>query len=261
MSNKMKLDLNGKVGIVTGSASGIGREIALRLSLDGARVVLADVNTEGINEVSDLINEYGESVAVKTDVTSEKDVKNMLDICIEKYYKIDFIFSNAGIVGPYSFDDTTVEDWDSVFAVNVRGMFLCAKYVLPYMKERKQGRVVFTASTNAEKPGGYVIAYRASKAAVAMMAKSLALYAAPYNITVNSISPGVVLTPIEKKIIKEVIDKKGISFDEYVESRAKRIPMGRFTDVKDIADVAEFLLSDNASFITGQQIFVNGGEW
>ena len=258
----MKLNLSGQVGIITGAASGIGKEIALRLAKDGASIILADINYDGLTEVLEHIKKEGENhIAVKTDVSIDKDVKNLISEGIKKFGKIDFLFSNAGIVGPYDFDDTSAGDWDKVFDINVKGMFLCSKYVIPYMKDRKYGRIIYTASTNADKPGGYVIAYRASKAAVVMLARSLALYAAPYNITINAVCPGVVLTQIEQNMIKEMIKDKNIKFEEYIENRAKRIPMGRFTKEKDIADIAEFLVSDNASFITGQSIFVNGGEW
>lgn len=254
-------DLSGQVGIVTGSASGIGREMALTLAKRGATLVLADINYKGIKEVESSISEYGRALAIETDVSSDQDVKSMVEKCLLEFGRVDFLCSNAGIVGPYNFEDTTAEAWDRVFEINTKGMFLCAKYVLPSMIEQKYGRIVFTGSTNAEKPGGYVIAYRASKAAVVMLARSLALYAAPHNITVNAVCPGVVLTPIERQMIKGVIKERGITFEEYVENRAKRVPMGRFTTEADIANAVEFLVSEKASFITGQAIFVNGGEW
>jgi NAD(P)-dependent dehydrogenase (short-subunit alcohol dehydrogenase family) len=262
MKGRLTLDLGGRVGIVTGAGSGMGREVALRLSADGARIVLADIEHERVCETRDEIAaRSGEAVAVKADVGREKDVRDVIDACMDGYGQIDFLVSNAGIVGPYDFEKTSVEEWDRVFAVNTRGGFLCAKHALHHMKMRKTGRVLFTASTNGAKPGGYVIAYRASKAALIMLARSLALHAAAFGVTVNAICPGVTATPMQRQLMETVLESEGISFDAYVAERKKRVPMGRFTEMRDIADAVEFLVSDGAGFITGQAIFVNGGEW
>ena len=261
MNRKVSLNLKGDVGIITGAASGIGKEMALKLGRDGANIVLADIDYDGMCNVKENIEPYSNVLAIKTDVTKVKDIKYLVEKTINKFNKIDFLISNAGIVGPYDFENTSADDWDKVFDINVKGMFLCAKYVLPIMKKQEEGKIIFTGSTNANKPGGYVVAYRSSKAAVVMLAKSLALYAAPYNINVNAICPGVVLTEIQKNMIKEVIENKEITFEDYIEERAERVPMGRFTETKDVAELAEFLVSDSAQFITGQQIYVNGGEW
>lgn len=262
MSNRMKLDLKGKSGIVTGGGEGMGREISMRLSSDGASVTVVDIELDLAEDVQNAIRRSGgNAVAVKADVSNEADVRRMVNTSIEHYSRIDFLISNAGVVGPYNFEDTTSDDWDSVFGVNTKGGFLCSKYVLPYMQKQKSGRIILNSSTNGGKPGGYVIAYRASKAALIMLARSLALYAAPFGITVNAVCPGVTMTKMQKRLTESQLGQKGISFEEYVEERAKRVPMGRFTDVRDIADIVEFLVSDNAEFITGQAIYVNGGEW
>jgi NAD(P)-dependent dehydrogenase (short-subunit alcohol dehydrogenase family) len=262
MDNRIRLDLHGKAGIVTGGGAGIGREIVTRLSSDGASIIIADSDIEAARNLQEEIREKGNNaLAVKTDVCMDSDVREMVETCNNTFSRIDFIVSNAGIVGPYNFEETTAQDWDSVFAVNTRGGFLCAKYVLPHMKKQKSGRIIFNASTNGGKPGGYVIAYRASKAALIMLARSLALHAAEYGITVNAVCPGVTMTPMQRKLTESLLAQKEVTFEEYVTQREKRIPMARFTDVGDIADIAEFLVSDNAGFITGQAIYVNGGEW
>jgi 3-oxoacyl-[acyl-carrier protein] reductase len=262
MKNRMTVDLSDRSGIITGAGGGMGKDIALRLADDGASLILADVNAESVIEVQKMIlSRGGKACAVKADVSAENDVKEMVDVCVNNYTKIDFLVSNAGIVGPYEFEDTTPDDWDKVFAVNARGGFLCAKYVLPHMKSRKSGRIIFNASTNGGKPGSYVIAYRASKAALIMLARSLALHTALYGITVNAVCPGVTMTPMQRSLTEDLLKKKGISFEEYVQQRRKRVPMGRFTEVHDVTDTVEFLISENAAFITGQAIYVNGGEW
>ena len=262
MASRITLDLKGKTGIITGAGAGMGREIALRLAADGARVVVADIHHESVCQTRDEINEAGgQAVAVRADVSNEDDVKRMTDTCVESYETISFLVSNAGIAGPYDFEETSADEWDRVFAVNTKGGFLCAQYTLPHMKQRKSGRIIFNASTNGAKPGEYVIAYRASKAALIMLARSLALYAAPFGITVNAICPGVTMTPLHKSLTENLLKAQGISYEEHVAERRKKVPMGRFTEVQDIADMMEFLVSDSAGFITGQAIFVNGGEW
>jgi NAD(P)-dependent dehydrogenase (short-subunit alcohol dehydrogenase family) len=261
-SYRCSLDLGGRAGIVTGAASGMGREIALRLARDGACLVAADTAYEPLCELREEILQYGgEARAVRTDVSRENDVKHMTQVCMETYGAIDFMVSNAGVVGPYTFEETSVGAWDRVFAVNTRGGYLCARHVLPHMERNGSGRVIFNASTNGAKAGKYVIAYRSSKAALIMLARSLALHAAPFGITVNAICPGVTATPMQRNLVEELEKAGGMSYGDYTEERKKRIPMGRFTEVSDIADITEFLLSDNAKFITGQAIFVNGGEW
>ena len=262
MANRLTLNLEGKAGIITGAGGGMGREIAGRLACDGAGVLLVDLNYESLCESCDEIKEKGgRAVAVQADVGVEDDVKRMTDTCLGSYSKIDFLVSNAGIVGPYGFEDTSADEWDRVFAVNTKGGFLCAKHALPHMRQNKSGRIVFNASTNGAKPGEHVIAYRASKAALIMLARSLALHVAPFGITVNAICPGVAMTSLHKSLTESLLKTEGISYEEFVAERKKRVPMGRFTDVQDVADLTEFLLSDNAGFITGQAIFVNGGEW
>ena len=262
MAQRMKPDLKGKAGIITGAGAGMGREIALRLASDGAKVILADINYESVCKTRDEISEMGgQATAVQADVCIEDDVERVTDACMDACSKIDFLVSNAGVVGPHDFEETSADEWDRVFAVNAKGGFLCAKHSLSHMKRKKSGRIIFTASTNGAKPGAYVIAYRASKAALIMLARSLALHAAPFGITVNAVCPGVTMTPLHRSLAEGLIKSEGLSYEEYVEERKNRIPLGRFTGVGDIADIMEFLLSDNAGFITGQSIFVNGGEW
>jgi len=262
MKNKFTLDLKKQAGIITGAAAGMGKAIAERLAEDGASLVLADINEDALGKIHNDFSASSDNIIFqKADVTKEDDVSKMIESCIDSYSKIDFIVSNAGIVGPYDFEETSGSDWDNVFAVNTKAGFLCAKYALPYMKKQKKGRIIFNSSTNGGKPGGYVIAYRSSKAALIMLARSLALNAAPYGITVNTVCPGVTMTPMQRKLTESLISGKGQTFEEYVAQREKRVPMGRFTDVHDIADMVEFLISDNAQFVTGQALYVNGGEW
>jgi NAD(P)-dependent dehydrogenase (short-subunit alcohol dehydrogenase family) len=287
MEHRMQVDLSGEVGIITGAGSGIGREIAFRLFRDGASLLLADVDRDSVLGVASELSGAGTRtgpdrdqapsgggkkrgggtsgenriLGFRADVSTDGDVKRMVEKCLERFGKVDFLVSNAGIVGPYELDETSAAEWDRVFAVNTRGGFLCARHVLPPMKEKRKGRIIFIASTNGGKPGGHVIAYRSSKAALIMLARSLALHAAPFGIPVNAVCPGVTLTPLQQELTESLLERKGMSFDEYVADRAKNVPLGRFTEMKDIADIIEFLVSDNGGFITGQAIYVNGGEW
>jgi len=276
MEHRMRVDLSGEVGIITGAGSGIGRETAARLHQDGASLVLSDIDRDAVRSAVKELGDSGRSVrserdpgspkpgrlhGVHADVSADGDVKRMVEECLSRFGKIDFLVSNAGIVGPYEFEETTADAWDRVFAVNTRGGFLCARHALPSMKEKKKGRVIFVASTNGGKPGGYVIAYRASKAALIMLARSLSLHAAPFGITVNAVCPGVTMTPLQRELTENLLEKRGVSFDQYVADRTKSVPLGRFTEMRDIADMVEFLVSDNGGYITGQALYVNGGEW
>jgi NAD(P)-dependent dehydrogenase (short-subunit alcohol dehydrogenase family) len=276
MEHRMRVDLSGEVGIITGAGSGIGRETAMRLYRDGASLALADIDHVAVHRVVEELSdrkspdrseavpgspEPGQLCEVHADISADSDVKRVVEECLSRFGKIDFLVSNAGIVGPYEFDETTADSWDRVFAVNTRGGFLCARHVLPSMKEKRKGRIIFIASTNGGKPGGYVIAYRASKAALIMLARSLALHAASFGVSVNAVCPGVTMTPMQRELTETLLEKRGVSFDEYVVDRTKSVPLGRFTEMRDIADMVEFLVSDNGGYITGQAIYVNGGEW
>lgn len=246
-------ELKGRVAIVTGSGSkkGIGRTIALTLAKQGASVVVADLNADGIQDtVQTIQNEGGKALGVELNVTSKESVDAMIETVLNEYGRIDILVNNAGISQKVTVEDMTVEDMAKVFNVNMFGLFLCTQAVLESMKKQKFGRVVSLSSVSAKRGGGVFggAHYSASKAAVLGFSKNLAREVAREGITVNCVAPGLVNTEIWKSLPKEDADNV-----------IAGIPMGRPGETEEIASTIAFLASEEASYITGEEIDINGG--
>lgn len=240
-------DLKGKRVVVTGGASGIGLATAKRFAKEGAKVIIFDWNNESIKEV---LSDNPELVdGVKVDVSNPIDVENGFLKVDEIIGGIDVLISNAGISVRNLFKDIEYEQWTKVLGVNLGGMFLCAKEALKRMEPQKSGVILFTASTNGMEAHPYYADYNASKAGVILLGRTLALEYAPY-IRVNSICPGYVLTPMQKAEYTE----------EMLEKVNQGIPMKRHATPEEVAALFTFLASDEASYITGQHIPIDGGE-
>ena len=242
-----------KIAIVTGAGSkrGIGRSIALNLAEKGANIVVADMDLEGAKEVAAVIEGMGrKALAVQVNVTNQADVEKMVEETLKKFGRVDILVNNAGITQPISTMDMTVEDWDRVLNVNLKGTFLCSKAVIKPMMERKYGRIVNLSSVSGKRGGGVYGGshYSAAKAGILGFAKALAREVVEYGITVNSVCPGLVATDI----------RKGLS-DETERAIWETIPMKRPGTANEIAETIAFLASDGASYITGEDIDVNGG--
>jgi len=246
--------LNGKTAIVTGGARGIGRSIARTLAQLGADVAIADIDVDAARSVASEIEQIDRrALWLQVNVADQQDTTRMASATVEKFGKIDILVNNAGIVQRVSGTDTclgiTLEDWERVLAVNLTGSFLCARAVLQYMIERRQGAIVNITSI-ITKWGGVSMgaAYGASKAGLAHLTKSLAVQGAPYGIRVNAVAP-------------HAIDA-GMTWDQPPEAH-KRIAeaalVGRLGTPEEVAYVVAFLASDAASFVIGQTIHVNGG--
>ncbi|MDQ0227785.1 SDR family NAD(P)-dependent oxidoreductase [Metabacillus niabensis] len=246
-------ELNDRVAIVTGSGSkkGIGRTIALALAKQGASIVVADLNLEGIDDTVNAITEAGgKALGVELNVTNKESVDAMVEKVLAEYGRIDILVNNAGISQKVTVEDMTIEDMTRVFNVNMFGLFLCTQAVLEPMKKQKFGRVINLSSVSAKRGGGVFggAHYSASKAAVLGFSKNLAREVAVDGITVNSVAPGLVNTEIWKSLPEE--DAKKV-----IDS----IPMGRPGEVSEIASAIAFLASEEASYITGEEIDINGG--
>lgn len=247
------MSFEGKVAIVTGAGSkrGIGKAIALCLAQKGADIVVADMNLEGAKEVAKEIEGLGrKAIAVEVNVTKESDVQQMVETTLKEFGKVDILVNNAGITQPVKTIDTTEADWDRVIAVNLKGTFLCSKAVLKPMMEQKYGRIVNISSVSGKRGGGVYGGshYSAAKAGILGFAKALAREVVEYGITVNSVAPGLVDTDI----------RAGLPMEK---ERAiwETIPMKRPGSAMEIAETVAFLASDAASYITGEDIDVNGG--
>lgn len=234
-----------KVAIVTGAASGIGKSCSLSFAEKGVKVVVVDLNKKGVEETNlEIQKKGGKAIFIKADISKKDDVENIVNITENNFGEIDILVNCAGICQIKNIEDITEKEWDKVMSVNLKGTFLMCQSTLKKMKKYKEGKIVNIASLSGEVGGIMVGAnYAASKAGIICLTKSLAKYAAPYNINVNSISPGFVNTEMTKDF--------GYNPDS--------IPLGRVGTPGEVSDVILFLCSDAARYITGANIDVNGG--
>jgi NAD(P)-dependent dehydrogenase (short-subunit alcohol dehydrogenase family) len=245
--------LDGKVGIVTGSGSGIGRATAIRMASEGASVVVADINPTGAHDTVDtIVAAGGKAVAHETDIANDSSVKSMIDAAVDAFGPIDLLHNNAAnvFVVPNDLDviTTDLETWDATFATNVRGTFLCCKHALPHMLGR--GGAIVNMSSNAGQMGDLLrVAYGVSKAGVESLTRYVATMYGKQGVRCNAISPGVVATPALVANVSEV--ELAMFADHHLTPY--------IADPSDIAAVVVFLMSDEARFITGQVINVDGG--
>lgn len=240
-------ELNGKRVIVTGGASGIGLATAQRFVQEGSRVMIFDINQEALEKALAENPEMAGGVVV--DVSDEASVKAGFTEADREIGGIDVLISNAGISVRNLFKDATFEQWKKVIDINLHGMYLCAKEALDRMEAQESGVVLFTASTNGMEAHPYYADYNVSKAGVILLGRTLALEYAP-RIRVNSICPGYVLTPMQRAEYT----------DEMLEKVNQGIPMKRHAEPREVAALFAFLASDEASYITGQHIPIDGGE-
>ena len=237
---------NGKVAVITGGASGIGLATARKLLSEGAKVVLVDWN-EDVSEIAKTLN--NDALGIRCDVSSDTDVQKSVNDIIEKFGHIDFLVANAGIGGgPNKAHEVSVDEWNKVIGVNQTGIFLMNKYVISEMLKNGGGAIVNTSSMYGLVGTTMIFAYSASKGAINQMTRSLALTYARDNIRVNAVAPGYVDTPILAEVPKEAKD-----------AMANQLPVGRLGKDTEIANLICYLLSDDATFITGAIVPIDGG--
>lgn len=259
--NKL-LDLTGKTAIVTGGAKGIGFGISYRLAEAGANVVIAGAHEEDAKKASDDINAKGfKSIAIKTDVSLEEDVKKMIEQILSNFSTIDILVNNAGIYPSIPVMNMTTEDFDKVISINLKGVYLCTRYTAEQMiKQGKGGKIINITSIDALHPSSVGLAhYDASKHGVWGFTKNISLELAPHKIYVNAIAPGGIMTPGVQKLQGSMPAAKGVDMAKMLETFLSNIPMHRLGEADEIGKVALFLASDMSSYMTGSQIVVDGG--
>ncbi len=249
--------LEGKVAIITGAASGIGKATAVLFAREGAKVVVSDVSEDALKALTDELKSKGGDVLLKkTDVTNESEVEDLIKFTLEQFSQIDIVCNNAGIIGDannFKLTNQNGDDWVNVYSVNVLGAVYMVKYVAQHMQERQSGSIVNTASVAGIRSGAGPNAYSASKAALINFTQTAACDLGASNVRVNAVCPGLVKTGMTKSVF-EYAKEKGRE-----EKLGSRCELRRYGVPEEIANAILFLASDEASYITGQALPVDGG--
>lgn len=252
--------LKNKVVMLTGAASGIGRATAILAAKEGAILFLSDIDETGLQETHSLIEEGTEAVNIqKVDVTNPNQVKEHIDNIIESYDQIDVLIANAGLVRVGPIEQFSDKDYELLINVNMKGVFYCSKYAVPHFKKQRFGSIITLASVAAHIGQVNHANYCSTKAGVLGFTRALALDLAPYNIRVNSVSPGATDTPMLRSDVKEQAEKRGVAFEVVKAEFEKEGVLGRWAKPEEVAEGIIFLASDASSYITGSDLRIDGG--
>jgi NAD(P)-dependent dehydrogenase (short-subunit alcohol dehydrogenase family) len=247
--------LTNKVALITGGASGIGRSTALLFAAEGAAVVIADLNQAAGREVEQQISSQGgRALFAPADVTRDQDCRRVAELALRNFGAIHVLFNNAGIIRRASVVELSEEDWDRVMNVNVKSMFLLCRQVIPLMAQSRGGSIINMASGWGLSGGPRAAAYCASKGAVVLLTKAMAVDHGPQNIRVNCICPGDTDTAMLRSEAQQLGEPAG----QFLAEAARR-PLGRLGKPEEIAQAALYLASDSSSFVTGTALVVDGG--
>ena len=250
------MKLTDRVALITGAGSGIGQATALLFAREGARVAVVDVREEAAKATAQEIERAGgQTLALRADVSRAADNQAAVEQTVARWGRLDIFYANAGVPErPTPVEDVDEATFDRIMAVNVKGPFLGAKYAAPVMKRQRSGVILITGSTSAVRPRPGVQCYSASKGAVHVMAKSLALELAPFGVRVVTIAPVATETPMLPAFMgKDKVDDEGMA------RYRSTVPLGRLNQPEDLARAALFLASDDAAMITGTTLEVDGG--
>ncbi len=249
----MKLD--GKVALITGGNSGIGRATAVLFAEEGAAVVITGRNQERGEQVAQAINDAGgKAMFIRADVRVAEDCRKAVEQTLERFSRIDVLFNNAGVFYPKTVPECTEQEWDETIDSSLKGAFLMSKYALPSMIERGGGSIIHNSSGWGILGGDRAAAYCAAKGGLVVMAKAMAIDHGPDGIRVNCVCPGDIDTPM----LPDDAGKRGMEWEDYVASGSDR-PLGRIGTAEEIARAVLFLASDDSSFVTGEALVVDGG--
>jgi NAD(P)-dependent dehydrogenase (short-subunit alcohol dehydrogenase family) len=252
--------LQGKVAVITGSTSGIGRAGAIVFAQEGAKSVVTGRSKQRGEEVVGIIREQGnEASFVLADMLVMADIERLVKIAVDTYGRLDIFWHNAGIVGSDNIEDITEETYDSMMTVHLKAAVFGAKFAVPEIRKAGGGSILFTSSVAGLKQSSYSLTYSLAKTGLVMLTKKLAVDLAKDNIRVNSICPGRVETSSRLSIAEQRSKAMGIDPEEWVRRDKQRIPMGRYITDKEVVDGALFLVSGKASSITGVVLPIDGG--
>ena len=249
--------LKDRVAIVTGAASGIGKAIATAFAGEGARVAIADIDLDAAQAAAKQIG--ASAYAVRVDVSSRASAEAMADDVEQKLGPLDILVNNAGVSYIVPFLECSEDTWDKTININLKGAFNCSQAALKRMAARKSGVIINMSSQSGKNGASHYTAYCASKFGIIGLTQSLAVEFAGQGIRVNALCPGIVFTPLWDKMIVAYAKKRNMKPEEVKPYFEKRIPLGRLCTEKDVADMAVFIASDKASYITGQSLNISGG--
>jgi 3-oxoacyl-[acyl-carrier protein] reductase len=247
--------LTGRVALITGGSRGIGKATAERFAREGAQVCIMDIDSAAVEAAGTELSEAGHEVlAVAGDVSEPADVERVVAETASRFGRIDILVNNAGVIRDNLIHKMTVDDWDLVMRVHLRGSFLASRAVQKYMVDQGYGRILMVSSTSALGNRGQAN-YAAAKAGLQGLTKTLAIELGRFGITVNAVAPGFIVTDMTRS----TAERMGVSFEEFMEARAKDTPVRRVGQPQDIAAALLFFASEEAGFVTGQVLYVAGG--
>ncbi|MCL5025943.1 MAG: SDR family oxidoreductase [Chloroflexi bacterium] len=247
------MSLDGKVALVTGAATGIGRAIAIELARQGASVVVNHLEQQGEADgiVKEIESKGGKAISLSADVTNSGEVNCMVEQAVGQFGRIDVLVNNAGIEMQHPFLEKPEEEWDRVIAVDLKGPFLCSQAAARMMARRGAGGTIINiSSVHEDIPFPGYAAYCAAKGGLRMLCRDLALELAPYHIRIVNVGPGAIATPINRQTLEDPDKRKALE---------REIPLGYIGKPEEVAKLVAYLASDDASYITGTTIFIDGG--
>ena len=257
----MDLELKGKVALVGGASKGLGKAIAFRLAKEGAAVAICARHEEALLRTADEIQKATNSrvLAVTADLSKKEDIDRLVQTTLASFSKIDILITNAGGPPPLYFMDISDEQWESYLQLSLMSAIRLIRKVLPGMTERRWGRIINLTSVSVKQPVDNLILSNTARLGIVGLAKTLSNQVAAYNVTVNNVAPGYILTDRVRQLLRAQAQREGISVEEVERRLSQKIPMGRLGKPEELADVFAFLASERASYITGVTLQVDGG--
>ncbi len=257
----MNLELKGKVALVMAGSKGLGKGVAMKLSEEGANVAIISRNAENLEKAkSEIESKTGKKVlTIKGDVRIKEDVENAVSQTVKQFGTIHILFTNAGGPPPGSFFDVKPADYEEAIRLNLMSTIYAVYAAVPYMKKNKWGRIIASTSISVKQPMDNLILSNVSRAGIITFIKSISNQLAPFNITANAVLPGYTMTERVKNLIENSAEKNNTSFQKAAENIIKNIPAGRIGLVEEFASAVAFLASEEASYITGVMLPIDGG--